>query len=1073
MLRISLLGEMSIAGSAGPITGIDTPRLKSLLAYLVLHKDFPQSRSHLAFIFWPDTDEAQARTNLRNLLHQLRERLPGHADHLLVDTHYIQWRPGANICLDVDELKQAYRQYQGSVKNDDLSGSLDALQKVVSIYKGDLLQSCFDEWVIPLREELQQSYLTALEHLVEIHEVRREYESAINYAQRLVRNNPLHEAAYRWLMRLQALNGNRAGALQAFHTCSTVLKRELDVEPSPATQEVYQQLLGAPSGVMERHSSPSNPSLMVGREGEWSRLVNAWRDVSSGRKAYFMMISGEAGIGKTRLAEEMLQWATRQGITCASARCYAAEGQLAFNPLVTWLRSHPLAAIEDTWLTEIGRLLPEIFSQRKDLARPITLIESWQRQHLFEALARAVLGLRQPLLLTIDDLQWCDRDSLEWLHFLLRFRTDSRVMIVGTYRPEEINDAHPLVPLMRSLRLDEQLIEIDLSPLNEEGTYKLAKEIAGREIAPLTLQHLYTQTEGNPLFVVEMIRAGLPVMVNQPGLKNDLLQEGENRAMLPPRVQSIIETRLSQLLPSTRELAEVAAAIGREFAFDLLLKASGLDEDVLVHCLDELWRRRIIRENATESYDFSHEKLREVAYDNMSAARRRIVHLHIAQALTALHPQELQRVSHRLADHYQKAGQPQLAVNHYLQAAQYARGTFSNEEALTILQHGLALIQAFKPAEQGFEEAKKLLPLFLEELGDIQEIKMGHEEAFTSYHHAKDRVPGEDPAWQARLLRKLAVVRREQRLYEPALQLCSEAEKILGPESHGQSAAWWNEWLELQVEKVWVHYWLAQWQEMEKLVNQLESTITERGSGINRMRFLMANCLLNLRKDRYVVSSQMLVNSKEALGISMDHGNLRARIDCQFEYGFLYLWKRELGIAKKHLQDALKMAERSGILPVQVLCLTYLTVVERFGKNIDNVEQLASQAGLLAAAISMPDYVAASRGNLAWCAWRRDDLSQVLQLAQEALSTWEKSPLVYPFQWQALWPLLGMALRTSNENDALKYLDMLLEPRQQPPPAVLNDSLEEAERLNHKGERKQALSCLQTAIDTAHQLGYL
>ena len=309
------------------------------------------------------------------------------------------------------------------------------------------------------------------------------------------------------------------------------------------------------------------------------QLLKAWNEVAGGGAPQVVVLSGVAGIGKTRLVEELLQWAARQGISRASTRCYAAEGALAYSPVTTWLRANPLVLLEDVWLAEVARLLPEIFTQRPDLPRPIALTEAWQRQRLFEALSRAILGLNQPILLTIDDLQWCDRDTLEWLHFLLRFDRRVRLLIVGTYRPEEIDHTHPLVSSLQALRLDETVTEIDLSPLDEGATQSLASLVAGMEIGDTTAQILYQETEGNPLFVVETVRAGLPV--HELRLNIDSAQRLDSSSLgdinLPPKVKSVIERRLAQISTSALELAELAATIGREFSVRLLTEASGCD----------------------------------------------------------------------------------------------------------------------------------------------------------------------------------------------------------------------------------------------------------------------------------------------------------------------------------------------------------------------------------------------------------------------------------------------------------------------------------------------------------------
>src|SRR5262249_26042215 len=144
---------------------------------------------------------------------------------------------------------------------------------------------------------------------------------------------------------------------------------------------------------------------------------------------------------KTRLAEEMLAWAGRQGMTTASAHCYTAEGRLAYAPVTAWLRAdavqNSLASLDPIWLTELARLVPEVLTKRPRLPRPMPMTEGWQRQHFFEALARSVLNAHQPLLLLLDDLQWCDPETLEWLHYLLRFDPKARLLLIGTVRSEE------------------------------------------------------------------------------------------------------------------------------------------------------------------------------------------------------------------------------------------------------------------------------------------------------------------------------------------------------------------------------------------------------------------------------------------------------------------------------------------------------------------------------------------------------------------------------------------------------------------------------------------------------------
>jgi len=180
------------------------------------------------------------------------------------------------------------------------------------------------------------------------------------YAQRLLEFDPLEERFYQRLMRLHALNGDRAGALRVYHDCTIVLGRELGVEPSSETQAAYERLLNRDVSLPpQAEAGPLDDALpLIGRQREWKILGSVWRNVSRGG-AHFVSISGDAGIGKTRMAEELLVWAEHQGITTGAMRCYAAGGQLAYVPLTELLRAEPLRSrlskLSDIWLRELAR----------------------------------------------------------------------------------------------------------------------------------------------------------------------------------------------------------------------------------------------------------------------------------------------------------------------------------------------------------------------------------------------------------------------------------------------------------------------------------------------------------------------------------------------------------------------------------------------------------------------------------------------------------------------------------------------------------------------------------------------
>jgi DNA-binding SARP family transcriptional activator len=605
-LHIHLLGDFLLVSGETPVTTVNVPRLQSLLAYLVLHRTAPQARSHLAFLLWPDSTEDQARAYLRQLLYQLRQALPD-ADHFLrVDTHHLQWLPehsNTTWTLDILDVEQALAQAEQAEQAQDMTALRKALEQVVHLYHADLLPSCYDEWILPERDRVRQLFFSAAERLIALLEQEREYGAAIKVAQQLLRHDLLHEAAYCQLMRFSALRGERTAALRVYHTCVTILERELATAPSEATRQAYEALLHMNTASTQKCVSVSPPAgiPLVGRKQEWGHLQTAWRRAASGYP-HLVVLCGEAGIGKTKLAEELLAWVSQQGMTAASTRCYAVEGRLAYAPVTSWLRANAiqagLSALDPVWLTEGARLVPDLLTRHADLPHPRPMREGWQRQQFFEALARAVLVAPQPLLLLLDDLHWCDTETLEWLHYLLRFEPKARLLLLGTVCSEETLPAHPLVAFMGALQRDGLVTEVTLGPLTPAETTSLAEHIMGHQLDPIMSTRLYRETEGNPLFVVEMMRAGTwtarggePDVVDT---SHPLLTRPVS--MLPPTIQTVLAARLAHLSPAARELANLAAVIGSAFSFAVLVCARKESEESLVQGLDELWQRRIVHE---------------------------------------------------------------------------------------------------------------------------------------------------------------------------------------------------------------------------------------------------------------------------------------------------------------------------------------------------------------------------------------------------------------------------------------------------------------------------------------------
>ncbi|MGE5603977.1 MAG: ATP-binding protein, partial [Nitrososphaerales archaeon] len=720
-LHVHLLGGFRLLQEGKLLTAFAQDRLQALLAYLLLHRHTPLPRQFLAFLFWPDSSEAQARTNLRQLLHHLQRALP-EADHYLqVENQTLQWRPEAVFTLDVAEFERDAIGAEEATREGRHTVTRKMLESAVQRYQGDLLPGCYDEWIFPERERLSQMYFSALEQLVSLAEAQRDYRGAIAYAEQLLRRDSLRETTYQHLMRLHGLNGDRARGLQIYHLCVTTLERELGVDPSAETRQGYFKLLSRQAPEIAkpaRRRISSARSALVGRQVEWNELQAAWRDSTTGH-ARLVIISGEAGIGKTRLAEEFLEWAGQEGASTAKARSYSAEGQLVYAPVTELLRADlfrgALSSLAPVWLIELARLMPELLEGEADIGKPEPITSSWQRKHLFEALARAIKTARESLVLLFDDLQWCDQDTVEWLHYLLRVSAESRLLVIGTVRVEEIDGGHRLSPILLDTRSRDQLTEIELGPLGKGDATLLAQQIAGEQIGADEAARLYLQSEGNPLFLVEMVRAanGQVASGRATGAaqvaRTDSVTQPRPSIDLPSRVYGLMQARLGQLSPAARELAGLAATIGRVFSIDVLSLASGMDDEALVRGLDELWRRRIVREQGGPCYDFSHDLIREVAYLEMSAARRGLLHRRVARALEQLHATNLDEVSSQVAAHFGQAGLAREAIAYYQRAIQVAQATFSNAEIIRLAETALSLLPPLPGGREKNESELRIL----------------------------------------------------------------------------------------------------------------------------------------------------------------------------------------------------------------------------------------------------------------------------------------------------------------------------------------------------------------------------
>ncbi len=438
--------------------------------------------------------------------------------------------------------------------------------------------------------------------------------------------------------------------------------------------------------------APTETSPFVGRGTELDALV-AMLVGSSTAPGHVALVEGEPGVGKSRLTRELARQAHARGSATLATNCYEIEAAMPYQPVIDLVTqalelapAAALRALPPVSLAEIAALVPSL-AQRVSLPVLSADLPEARQARLFRAIVQlfGALAAARHLLVIVDDLQWVDDASAQFLHYLGRQTASMPVLVLYAYRDEELDSRARLAELVSSLRREPQTRHLALTRFKLAETQELLAGYGGAELAA----RLQRETDGNAFFLTSMLHA----------LREGALADDAGDTLpLPEALRASVRMRLAHVPADARAALDVAAVLGRRFDFESLFAVTKTPEDSLLRAVETLVRRRLLREEAAGTYDFSHDKVREVAYLEIGATRRRLLHKAVAETLEHQDEGESHERDARLAEHYERGHVWDKAVHHMMLAAQRAQKLFAVSEALDWYDRAIALAAAHRNA---------------------------------------------------------------------------------------------------------------------------------------------------------------------------------------------------------------------------------------------------------------------------------------------------------------------------------------------------------------------------------------
>jgi len=728
IMEFRILGPVEVHGERETMA-LGGVKPRAILAVLLLHANESVSAERLALALWGEDAPPSAVQRIQVHVSRLRKALGG-AEVLTTTAagYLLRVRPGE---LDAERFARLVEDGESALQSGQVEDAAALLRDALALWRGPALADlAFEPFAAAEIARLEEQRLAALEARVAADLLLHRHAALVGELRKLVSANPTREPLVGQLILALYRCGRQRDALDVYARTHAYLSDALGLEPGLTLKDLQRAILeqapsldlpvpAAPAGgatTPDRQRAFSIPPVLaagsddtfVGRAPDLAELGRVYDDVAGGNRR-IVLVCGEPGIGKTRLAAEFVRRACADGAIALYGRC-DEEGLLAQQPFVEALRHyvtlcprHELAAQIQLVSGELRRIVPELAHRIPDLPEPLAGDPEGARSRLFEAVCSLLCqaAQRRPVVLVLDDMHWADTSTLLLLKYLARYPGEARLMVLGTYQETELDVDHPLSAMLAELGRERQLHSHALAPLDAGAVSELVGIHASDDATPELRRLVYEGTEGNAFFVVEVLRhlteSGA---IGVAGGGKGAAKLG--RLAVPEGVKDVIAQRIRRLGSATNRLLVTASILGREFELDVVQRLTAHGEDELLDALESAVRAHVIEEVAgtTGTYTFAHALIRDTLYGAMTPTRRVLLHRRAGAAIEEVHRADLEPFLAELAHHFADAGAAvdlDKAIEYGTRAGAHATLQLAYEQAAVHYRQTAELIDAVEP----------------------------------------------------------------------------------------------------------------------------------------------------------------------------------------------------------------------------------------------------------------------------------------------------------------------------------------------------------------------------------------